>query len=186
MIKGKNVAIRHVAKTDLETVFAHTNDMDGRGEYMNTIMRPAGELLRDFEATGLTGKKFEMLVIVDRDHRILGNLIHFPSRPYTTTRELGYRIFETGERGKGYASEAVGLLVDYLFDNFPLNRLEICMDTQNRASERIAQKCGFTHEATLRGQVFYGGTYHDAHLYALVRADWTRAQSPGNPPLLKD
>jgi RimJ/RimL family protein N-acetyltransferase len=172
MLMGKKVSVRHVLEEDLPELLSQINDLEGRGDYSSKLMRAPMQFQKSFEENGLSSEKFEMLAIVDGQSRLVGNLVHLPTRAYTRTRELGYRIFSPNLWGQGYATEAVTLLVDYLFENRTLNRLEICMDPRNRASERIAQKCGFRHEGTMRGQVFYAGSYADAHLYGLTRADW--------------
>ena len=45
---------------------------------------------------------------------------------------------------------------------------EILMDTTNRASERVAIKCGYKKEGVLRGKLLNKGNYFDAFLYAKV------------------
>jgi RimJ/RimL family protein N-acetyltransferase len=46
------------------------------------------------------------------------------------------------------------------------------MNPNNIASERIAQKCGFTFEGVMRGMFFTNGQVRDAKMYSLLRADW--------------
>jgi len=62
---------------------------------------------------------------LDKHDNVIGNVMHFTTRPYTNARELGYIIYKKEARRKGHGTEAVKLLKDYLFDNFPVNRLEI-------------------------------------------------------------
>ena len=42
---------------------------------------------------------------------------------------------------------------------------------ENTASRRIAEKCGFVLEGTVRGAFFNGGRNHDVVLYSLLRDD---------------
>jgi RimJ/RimL family protein N-acetyltransferase len=46
------------------------------------------------------------------------------------------------------------------------------MDTRNVASEKIAIRCGFRKEGTLRQSMFVQGKYVDTYLYALLRHEW--------------
>ena len=85
----------------------------------------------------------EFFVIADQADQILGRVFHFKTVPYFQSREIGYSMFTDEVRGKGIMTEAVTLLRDYLFDTTLLNRLEIHMNTENKASERVAVKCGF-------------------------------------------
>ncbi|MBE6887375.1 MAG: GNAT family N-acetyltransferase [Ruminococcaceae bacterium] len=63
--------------------------------------------------------------------------------------ELGYCI---GKKwwNKGYMTEAVKAVADYLFDQVGYNRVEVQYDADNPASGRVAQKCGMQYEGTLR------------------------------------
>lgn len=69
-------------------------------------------------------------------------------------------------------TEAVQLLTDYLFKTTLLNRLEIHMNTDNLASEKVAIHCGFTKDGIARGAVFSRGKHVDIAMYSLLRTDW--------------
>jgi RimJ/RimL family protein N-acetyltransferase len=65
--------------------------------------------------------------------------------------EIGYILHDEGDRGKGYASEAVRLFSDYLFEQRPgCHRLQLIIETWNAASARLAEACGYASEGTLR------------------------------------
>lgn len=63
--------------------------------------------------------------------------------------ELGYCI---GRRysGRGLMSEAVSAVNEYMFGRVEADRVVIIHDVNNPASGRVAKKCGYTHEGTLR------------------------------------
>lgn len=71
-------------------------------------------------------------------------------------------------------TEAVQLLVDYLFATKKEHRIHLVIVPGNAASQRIADKCGFTVEGTVRGAFFNDGRNHDVLLYSLLRT--TRAR----------
>ena len=63
--------------------------------------------------------------------------------------EIGYWV-RTSRAGRGYIGEAVEALCAYAFEHFRAVRLEIVTDEENIASRRVAERCGFALEATLR------------------------------------
>ena len=89
--------------------------------------------------------------------------------------ELGYWI-RTDQAGKGYTTEAAGALVALAFEAVGLYRLELRAGVENRASQRVAEKLGFTREGTMRKGCPSGaeGGY-DCHLYGLLATDWRGA-----------
>ena len=89
--------------------------------------------------------------------------------------QLGYWI-RSDEAGKGYTPEAAGALVVLAFETLGLYRLELRAGVDNRSSQRVAEKLGFTKEGTLRRGCPLDATHaYDCHLYGLLAADWRAA-----------
>lgn len=62
--------------------------------------------------------------------------------------EVGYWI-RSSDVGKGYASEAVTVLVDWAFAGLGAQRVELVTDERNVASRAVALRCGFHLEGIL-------------------------------------
>lgn len=67
-----------------------------------------------------------------------------------------------------HVTEAVQLLVDYLFATKQQHRIQLVIVPQNVASRRIAVKCGFVEEGVARGAFFNDGRNQDVLIYSLV------------------
>ncbi|MDC8759928.1 GNAT family N-acetyltransferase [Janthinobacterium fluminis] len=171
MIKGQLCTLRHLTSADLNQFIALSNDLPSRGDYYSTLFKSPEAMRRDFMQTGFVTEDSEMFVIEDSFHHVVGHITHFKSRT-PLCREIGYRLFEPGLAGRGYVSEATRLLVNYLFMAHQYHRLELLMDPLNIGSERIAQKCGFTEEGTLRQAFFVNGAIRDTKMYSLLRPEW--------------
>jgi RimJ/RimL family protein N-acetyltransferase len=76
------------------------------------------------------------------------------------------------ERGKGYCTEAVRIIVDYLFLSRDTMRIQACTDTRNVASQKVLEKAGFKKEGTMRKYLFPRGELRDACLYSILREEW--------------
>ena len=63
--------------------------------------------------------------------------------------EIGYWL-ETALSKQGYATEMVKALTDFAFKSFNAARVQIITQVGNEASRRVAEKCGFILEATLK------------------------------------
>ena len=63
--------------------------------------------------------------------------------------EIGYWC-RTSYAGKGYITEAVNAITAFAFDVLGARRVEIRCDALNLRSRRVAERCGFPLEATLR------------------------------------
>lgn len=82
---------------------------------------------------------------------------------------IGYRIGKPWQ-GRGFAVEASMAVIDWLFENTQLDRLQTFVDIRNIASCRVIEKCGFTKEGTVRhGKMI--DVYCDYNIYGLLRED---------------
>ena len=86
--------------------------------------------------------------------------------------ELGYWAAPEF-RGRGYVTRAVRLLSRWAFDEVELPRLQLGTFPGNTASERVAQKCGFTREGLLRAWLEQRGVRRDVTMWSLLPGDPT-------------
>ena len=78
-----------------------------------------------------------------------------PARPPASWSNIGYSVFPA-HRSKGYASEALRLLVHRLRADGRLRSATMEVDAQNLASLRVAEKVGFEEVARTAGSVRFG------------------------------
>jgi [ribosomal protein S5]-alanine N-acetyltransferase len=148
------------------------NDLTLRGEYLSvSLMSP--EVFEKRHATdSMSTDDAEMFLIVDKEDRILGRIAYFKSHPHYNALEVGYHILSVEHRGSGIATDALRMLVEYLFKTKLINRLEVRMDVDNVASQRVAIKCDFRQEGISRGAIFRNGRFVDTAVYAILRQEW--------------
>jgi ribosomal-protein-alanine N-acetyltransferase len=175
MLKGNLIQLRPVRRDDLDQVYSWHVDIANRGDYYPTGVRSQSEFYRRFEESGFWGKDDGMLLIVEQDDQIVGHIEFFKTVAYLDEYELSYQIYEPEKRGQGYTTEAVNLMVAYLFGRWKMNRIRLIIHRDNAASRRVAEKCGFTREGTARGAWYHQGRNHDVEVYALLRREWEEA-----------
>jgi RimJ/RimL family protein N-acetyltransferase len=110
-----------------------------------------------------------MLLITADGERMVGTIEWFPTVRYLSEVELSYQLFDRADDGKGYASEAVALLVRYLFENKTFNRIRLIIHPDNSGSQRVAEKNGFQREGVMRGAWLTRGRYQDVQLWSILR-----------------
>lgn len=87
------------------------------------------------------------------------------------TMELGYAIAEE-LWGRGLAAEASRAVIDYVFANYDVVRVQAHCMAENAASERVMQKLGMKYEGRLRQATFRRGQSWDMVLYSVLRSEW--------------
>ena len=101
---------------------------------------------------------------------MVGHIEFFRPVNYWDAYELSYQLYGQEHAGQGYTTEAVRLLVDYLFGAKKVNRISLVIVPENAPSQRIADKCGFQLEEE-RGAPSSGGRSVDVLVYSLLRDD---------------
>jgi RimJ/RimL family protein N-acetyltransferase len=99
--------------------------------------------------------------MIDANDKVIGEIMYFNTVQYMDELEIAYRLFGRGHWSKGVTTEALGMLTRYLFETRNINRIRLCIDTDNKGSRRVAEKCGYKHEGTQRGAFYHRGRHHD-------------------------
>ena len=85
--------------------------------------------------------------------------------------EIGY-MFVPGQRGQGFATEAVGAVLDQLFTTEAQRKAVADVDPENLASRTLLERLGFKLEGMLRGEWETHIGVRDTALYGLLRDEW--------------
>lgn len=87
---------------------------------------------------------------------------------------IGYTL-DRARQGRGLATDAVGGVVQRLFEQLGVHRVEASLDPRNIASARLVERLGFEFEGTAVSSEWADGEWLDADRYALTtdaRAAW--------------
>lgn len=176
--QGRLVRLRGVEPSDAEA-FARWN-LDSEAARELEFTWPPVSLARVAKDTEeLALKKFEagdfVFVVEDGAGVAVGNVAthHCDQRAGT----FMYGLYVAREhRRRGYAAEAVLLVLKYYFEELRYQKCTVGVHANNEASIALHEKLGFRREGTLRRVVYAGGRYLDSHYYGLTREEWE--QSP--------
>ena len=111
------------------------------------------------------------LAIANPDDRLIGFVRIGLGRD--RSGELGYAI-RRADWGKGYATEASSLMLGFGFQELGLHRIQAACGPDNRPSQRLLARLGFTPEGRLRDHVFTNGAWRDSLLYSILDGEWTQ------------
>jgi len=87
---------------------------------------------------------------------------------HSRTAEIGYYIAEP-YWGKGIGASALKQACEYIFQNTDIIRIFAEPFSQNVASCRILEKCGFEYEGTLRKNAIKNGFVTDMKMYSILK-----------------
>jgi len=157
-------------KEDLPLFLEWINKPEVSGEYNPLHQMSKANAERMLENTS----DFTPFIIEKKDGSKIGFVVHFHVLHMATGTkqiEIGYTLVPD-ERGKGYCTEAVEIMVDYLFLSKGIVRVQAQTDQRNLASQRVLEKAGFKKEGTLRRNFFVRGAWTDDYIYSILREEW--------------
>ena len=171
MLEGQRIRLRPVREADLDRLYEAHTAIQARGAYFPLGVMSESAFRREFAENGFWQKTEGMLLIGTTEDEVAGHIEFFRPVSYWDAFELSYQLYDDRHSGRGYVTEAVQLLVDYLFATKKEHRIHLVIVPVNAASRRIAEKCGFIQEGTVRGAFFNDGRNQDVLLYSLLRTD---------------
>ena len=167
LLEGKNVNLRLVEKEDLPLFMEWLNKPEVLGEYNPLVQMTKTEVEKMLE----NSSDFNLFFIENKDGSKIGFVARYKEL-WGGQMEIGY-VLVPSERGKGYCSEAVKIMVDYLFLSMgDIIRIQAHTDVRNAASQKVLEKVGFKKEGTIRKGYFARGAWTDWFLYSILREEW--------------
>ena len=85
--------------------------------------------------------------------------------------DVGFTLSPAAQ-GRGFATEAIGELLRYLFEDRVKHKVCADCDPRNDRSWRLLERLGFQREGTLRQSYREGPLWADEFLYGLLAHDW--------------
>ena len=167
MLEGKTVNLKIMEKEDLPLFAEWLNNPEVFGQYNPLLQLSKKEVEKNYDDRKLEQTEF---IIEKKDGNKIGYMWHF-TNPLPEMLEIGYFLVPR-ERGKGYCSEAVKIMVDYLFLSKDNVRIQAHTDVNNVASQKVLERTGFKKEGIARKSMFMRGEWRDLFLYSILREEW--------------
>jgi len=171
MLKGKNVNLRLVKEEEVPMVNELYSDVLARGDYYPIGFRPLVLEKKKFEENGFWSDDMGWMALTDKEGKVIGSMGFFKTASYMDGYELGAIIYKEEDRGKGYVTEALKILVAYLFEAKKVERLQATLIVGNKGSEGVFRKVGLKKEGALRSGVYHRGKYCDLEMYSILRSE---------------
>jgi RimJ/RimL family protein N-acetyltransferase len=181
MTQGKRVSLRPFRREDLPRLRRWRDDgevMQYWGERMPVLVEGW------FEAHLGPGGRFTVFdqcgyfCICDDGGRAIGLLQYEGSARRDRRAELGVLIGEKDAWNQGYGTEAVVVLLNWLFNHQGWHRVWLTVQANNPRAIHVYEKIGFTREGILRQHNFYDGQWQDEPIYGMLAGEFNGRYRP--------
>jgi RimJ/RimL family protein N-acetyltransferase len=178
-LHGPRIALTALEESDLQSLRPFFQDMASLSYFIPTTARPLNapqlsSLLVDWN------DGVENFVFAIRTKGRLIGMVNLDGLDWPNGHaEVGIALTDSSERGHGYASEALTVLIHYAFHELGLHRLWARVIEDNHPSLQLFEALKFQREGRLRQHVLRRGRYRDMIVFGLMNESVLDARTKG-------
>ena len=179
---SSRLILRRLCEADLPALCAYRSDPRvARYQDWESWSEQEGRLLLDQLMElhpDVPGTWFQMAIELGGAGALIGDLgLHTLSdRPGQA--EIGFTLARE-HQGKGYATEAVNRLLDYVFGGLGKHRVIAVTDTRNVPAARLLERVGMRREGHFVEDIWFKVGWGDEYQYALLEREWRERRATG-------
>lgn len=180
-LEGNLIYLRPLSKSDISIWFDWFNDPIIT-EHMNKGIFPNTESAQEefFQSISRSRTDIQLAIAVKEDDSLIGTVGIHKIDWLHRHGDISIVIGDKNHWGKGFATEAISLIVKHAFTKLNLHKLTAGIWSSNLSSKKCFEKNGFVLEGTLRKQFFYNGSFVDEYRMGLFREAWELARKNVN------
>ncbi|MBS4174102.1 GNAT family protein [Bacillus sp. FJAT-49736] len=113
-----------------------------------------------------------LLIIAKETNQVIGDIALQSIDHLNRNANIRISIENQVNRGKGYGTEALQLLLEHGFGVLNLHRIELNVFAYNEKAYQVYEKIGFKKEGIQRDALYYDFKYHDSILMAILEEEY--------------
>ena len=175
-LQSERLVLRPLRREDLGALVRYRSDPEvARYQSWEApyTLPQAEALLAEMEGRrpGFRGNWYQLGLERTKDGVFLGDIGFRVLAEDTAQAEIGFTLAPEHQK-QGYAAEAAGLLLGYLFEELALHRVRALCTAPNRASARLLERIGMRCEAHCLRAHWFKGAWVDQLWYAVLAEEW--------------
>ena len=171
-LKGINIYLRALEPEDLAFVYAVEND-ENIWEVSNTITPYSKFLIRQYLENAhqdiYEAKQLRLAICNSNTSEAIGLIDLFDFDAKNKRAGVGIIIQNEIDRNSGFGKEALGLVINYAFEQLQLHQLYANIGTENNASISLFTTFGFEKIGVKKDWNFTNNAFHDEAVFQLIK-----------------
>jgi len=172
ILEGKKIKLRALEPTDVDLLYKWENNTS-IWTVSNTMVPFSKESIEQFisyERDIYSDKQLRLVICLKENEKAIGciDLFDFDMRHRRTG--IGILIAEESARQKGYAKDALTVLIKYAFDTLFVHQLYCNIPDDNQPSIELFKKHGFVEIGVKKDWIKTKDGWLDEHLFQLLKS----------------
>ena len=170
LLTGKNIKLRALEPTDVDLLYTWENNT-AIWKVSNTIVPFSKETISQFisyERDIYADKQWRLVICKLEEDKPIGTIDLFDFDLRHQRAGIGVLLADELERKKGYASEALEIVINYGFTTLMLHQLYCNIPADNEGSVKLFEKHGFKKMGEKKDWIRSSEGWTDELLFQLV------------------
>ncbi len=171
MLENELILLRAIEPEDIELISVWENDRN-LWEVSTTIAPFSKYILKKYiENADLDiyeAKQLRLMIVSKTNIKTVGAIDLFDFEPYHGRAGVGILVYDRNDRNKGYATEAIKLIIDYAFHTIGLKQLYCNVTPDNSVSIKLFQSLGFEITGLKKAWLKTFNTWKDEYMLQLI------------------
>lgn len=167
---GKHIRLRPLELSDVDVLYSWENNPSFWAVSNTIVPFSKNTLIQYIESIQNVYVDQQLRLIIEKKEDMcpIGCIDLFDFDARNSRAGLGILIGFKENEGKGYASEALKLMIKYCFNQLNLHSLFCNILSENKRSITLFEKHGFLNCGTKKEWTFNDGHWEDEHIYQLI------------------
>ena len=174
---GERILIRDLSYKDSEDFYEYAKS-DWVGPNAGWKPIPSLEIAKRV-VSGYVLSKDVFAIVLKEENKLIGTISIYSEntlRRYKYVKQLGFSLSDK-YWNNGYMTEAVKLVINYIFTKTDCEVIEVGHHAGNFQSKRVIEKCGFNYDGRLcKYKKLYDGRLVDADFYSITKDEFIRRE----------
>jgi len=174
MLKTKNIELKPLSIKDTDFLLEMRNDLEIADNFFSDP--PVYDFGHNRWLSGKSTDDLDFIIYYEgkKAGRISITKIDFRHQK----GEYGI-VVQKDFRGKRIAYEASILLIDYVFQNLPINKITLEVYENNEKAIKLYEKLGFIKEGLLREEFLKNGRFQNVYRMSVLAKEWNTSSLSG-------
>lgn len=164
MYQGEKVILRAYREEDIERATELVNDKELKKFLVTNIPFPISPWEEESwvkSQKGSSSGEYNFAIEDIETHKYIGGCGINNVNWLTRNALVGIMIGDKDYWGKGYGTDAMKVLVKFIFENMNMHKISLRTFSFNKRAIKCYEKCGFKVEGVLKDEIFKEGKYYD-------------------------